>query len=72
MNTTHLSARRSPQEHAALVDAAKRRAIELRTEAIGAFWSGLGQGARHVWQTIRRAAPPSPVQRTGNTSPFTR
>ncbi len=35
--------------HAALVDAAKRRAHELRAEAEQAFWSAVGRALRRLF-----------------------
>jgi hypothetical protein len=68
MNTEHWIERLSPQEYAALFDAARQRAHELRIEALRDFWDGLAQGVRRGWQTIRRAAPASPPHPPRSTS----
>ena len=54
MNTQHLHRQRSPQEHAALVAAAKRRAVELRDEAIHDFWLAVERAIRRSWYRATR------------------
>ena len=49
MHTSFFDRKLSPREQAALMDAAKQRAIEARHEAIDAFWAA----ARHA---LARAA----------------
>ncbi len=50
--------RRSVLQHNALVDAARQRALELRTEAIDAFWSGIARSARRALHALRRDSAP--------------
>jgi hypothetical protein len=69
MNTEHPPSYRSPQEHAALVDAAKLRAVALRKEAIDAFWATLARSARYAWRTARRSAPVSFVHHPTRSKP---
>ena len=55
-------------EHAALMDAAKQRALRLRAEAIDAFWSGLAGGLRralHLPQYNSVAPGMTPDRATG-------
>ncbi|WP_395699290.1 hypothetical protein [Aquabacterium sp.] len=47
--------RLSPTEHAAIFDAARRRAAELRAEAEQAFWSALGRALRRLLSRPRHA-----------------
>lgn len=59
MNTEHFPRNLTPFEYAALVDSAKLRAIELRREAIRAFWSAVGRAVLSAWRAIgRRTAQP--------------
>jgi DNA-binding GntR family transcriptional regulator len=44
--------RLSPQDHAALFDAAKRRAAELRSAAMREFWRGVAQRIHGVGAAI--------------------
>ena len=59
MDNERIDRRLSPTDYAALVDAAKQRALELRLEAIGDFWAGI---------TGRCSSRPGPRQ-TDATSP---
>ncbi|HMC14333.1 MAG TPA: hypothetical protein VKI18_01785 [Albitalea sp.] len=59
MNTELFISSLSPRDHAALIDAAKRRATELRREAIRDFWSAMGRGTRCAWHAMRRRLPAS-------------
>jgi hypothetical protein len=43
-------------EHARLVELAKHRAADLRTEAIRAFWTGAGRAASDAARAARRYA----------------
>lgn len=72
MNNEHPPHRGSPEEYAALFDAAKRRATELRREAIRAFWARLAGAGRHAWQRVRHAAPRLPAQPLRNITPCPR
>lgn len=45
----------TPLEHAAVFDAARRRAIDARREAIDEFWSALGRHAAAAWHWLREA-----------------
>ena len=54
MNTEHLHRPLSSQEHAALIDAAKLRAMELRREAIHDFWSTFARTVRRSWYRATR------------------
>ena len=45
-----------PDSYNALVDAAKARAVTLRREAVGAFWTDLGQLCRRGIDSGQRAA----------------
>lgn len=56
MNTDLIHHRLSPQEYAALMDAAKLHAIALRREAIHAFRHAVARGARAAWRSVRRGA----------------
>lgn len=47
----------TPLEYAAIVDAAKLGAVELRREAIVAFWSAVGRGLSSAWRAIRSRMP---------------
>lgn len=57
MNIEHFPNGLSPLEHAALMDAAKARALELRREAIRDFWSAVGLAIRSAGRAIRRRMP---------------
>lgn len=65
MNTERLYADLSPVAYTALTNAAKVHALELRRDAIRAFWSALGRSLRSAWQSglsgvpaRRRRCPP--------------
>ncbi len=46
----------SPQQQAAMMNAAKQRAVELRNEAIAQFWASLRLAIRSAWaRTTLRA-----------------
>jgi hypothetical protein len=53
-----LHERRPALEHAALMDAAKLHALELRAEAIDAFWSDVARSLRDAWWMLRRKGTP--------------
>jgi len=53
MNTEHIDRRMSPQEFAAVLDAAKARALELRREAIRDFWLGVEGAVRRGFDPFR-------------------
>jgi hypothetical protein len=71
MHTPHTPLRSlGPDEHARLIEQAKREALRLRREAIAAFWSGLARAvvsafarwrwpARRLRSSRRTAARPS-------------
>ena len=67
MNTQHLHQRLSPTEYAALVDAAKGRALRLRGEARQVFWSAttrrIQSAVRALVQRGQQAHTPSPEAR---------
>jgi hypothetical protein len=42
----------SPLEFAALMDAAKARAVEARREAINDFWAAVARGIRRAWRAV--------------------
>jgi len=48
MNTQLLHHQLSPEDYNALKDAAKRRAVEMRREAIDEFWSGVANALRRL------------------------
>ena len=54
MNTERFAPRLSPQEFAALMDDAKRRATARRREAIDDFWSAVADAVRSAWRAMRR------------------
>src|SRR5207249_4019760 len=56
MNTESLHKRLTPMEHAALFDAAKVRALELRHEAIRDCWSAVAGGVGCAWLPDRASA----------------
>lgn len=58
MKHEDLHERRPALEYAALMDAAKQRALELRAEAINAFWSDLARALRYAWRLLRRMGTP--------------
>lgn len=59
MNTERLIHSLSPEDYAALMDAAKLRATQLRGEAMRDFWSAVARGLRSVWRAPRRDVPNS-------------
>ena len=54
MHTEHFHRQLSPQDHAAFIDAAKLRAVELRDQAIRDFWLAVERAARRAWHRARR------------------
>lgn len=44
----------TPEQHAALIDEARRRAIEARREAAQQFWSALGRRLGRARLALRR------------------
>jgi len=58
MNTDLIHHRLSPQEYAALMDAAKLHAIALRREAIHAFRHAVARGARAAGELEQVVAAP--------------
>ena len=56
MRTEPLHRSLSPQDYAALIDAAKRRAVALRQEAISTLWTTLGRRLGTAWHAVRRDA----------------
>ena len=61
MNTERFAPRHSPQEFAALMDDAKRRATALRREAIHDFWSAVADAVRSAWRALRRTRSTPPI-----------
>jgi hypothetical protein len=60
MNTELLPHQRmSLQTHAALMDTAKQRAVELRREAIDLFAARLARSFGSLWRELRRRLPAS-------------
>lgn len=57
MNARHPLQDMSPESNAALYAAARRRANELRAEAMDAFWAAAGRLLRRAWQAAVHAAP---------------
>lgn len=55
----------SPTRQAALMDDARRRAIEVRREAMHAFWSTLGRALRRGRQSVAHALTPSQARAHG-------
>lgn len=55
----------SPARQAALMDDARRRAIEARREAMRAFWSAVGRALRRGRQSVARALATSPARAHG-------
>ena len=51
----------SHQDYAALTDAAKQRAVELRREAIRALWATAARGLRIAWRGLRRDVSVAPL-----------
>jgi hypothetical protein len=56
MNTSPFEPKLSPHEMAALMDAARRRALQARREAIDAFWSAAFGHLGAAWRALSRAA----------------
>ncbi len=56
MNTSPFERQLTPHERAALMDAAKQRALEARCEAVDAFWTGAGQHLASAWHALVHAA----------------
>lgn len=54
MNTDPLAGKLSPQDHAALIDAAKRRAEELRRAAASDFWRAVEHAVRQAMSGLRK------------------
>jgi hypothetical protein len=52
MNARHPLHDMSPETNAALYAAAKRRAHELRAQAMDAAWSAVGRLLRRAWQSV--------------------
>lgn len=46
-------------DHAALFDAARRRAEQLRREAIGDMWTAAARTLRRAWQRVAGGARPT-------------
>jgi hypothetical protein len=63
MNTESLHKRLTPMEYAALFDAAKVRALELRSEAIRDFWLAAAGGVGCAWHAIWRDRPTPGISR---------
>ena len=57
MNRHHFEVDHAVLTHAALVDAAKQRALQARREAIDAFWSAVGGGLASAVRALRAARP---------------
>ena len=55
----------SPARQAALMDAARRRAIGARRETMRAFWSALGRALRRGRQSVAHALTPSQARAHG-------
>ena len=53
MTTIRIDHRLSPREYAAVVDAAKLRAMQLRRDAFDEVWAGMGRAALAVWRAVR-------------------
>lgn len=69
MDTTTLPLHRlSAQDHAALFDAAKARAIALRSEAIDAFWSQARRAIVHLARRGWRSLPAAGAGASGDVS----
>ncbi len=60
MPTDPLHKRLSPAAYAAVTDAARRRAVALRREAISAFWAGVARGLRGACRAVRRKSALTP------------
>lgn len=56
MNTSPFERNLSPGERAALMDAAKHRALEARREAVDAFWAAAFAHLASAWHALARAA----------------
>lgn len=63
MNIPTAARRLSPREQAALMDAARRRAVEARNEAVDAFWDAALGHLASAWHALVRAAhrPATPL-----------
>ena len=46
----------TPLQFAAVMDSAKRRAIQARREAIDEFWHAVAQHLRSAWRVLARGA----------------
>ena len=57
MHTDHPHQTLSLQDGEALFAAARQGARQARSEAIDAFWSGLGHGLATAWRVLRRGGP---------------
>jgi hypothetical protein len=76
MNKQNLHERLSPQMYAALFDAAKARAVQLRGEAIGDFLEGaaraigsaLRAAGRRAWSLLNRARSRAPSRQSASPS----
>jgi hypothetical protein len=67
MNTELFHRPLSPDEHTALFDAARQRALQARREAIDEFWSAVGRAAAAGWHALRHAGPRSRPARLAKT-----
>ena len=67
MTTQHSLSRLSPLEYAAVIDAAKARALELRREAIREFWSAVARAVRRAVQRGTARHPRRPRFDAGST-----
>jgi hypothetical protein len=56
MNASPFDRPLSPLEQAAVMDAAKHRALEARREAIDAFWAAAFRHVASAWHAVARAA----------------
>jgi len=56
MNTSPFDRRPSLHERAALMDAARQRALEARREAIDAFWAAAFRHLASGWRVLARVA----------------
>lgn len=57
MNTQGFDEQLSVIEYEALKDAAKRRALQARREAIDEFWSAVGRGIGSASRALRAVRP---------------
>jgi hypothetical protein len=57
----------SPEDRARLMDAAKRRAVLLRAQAVADFWSTVGFALHKCWsaaaQALHHRSTPNTLQR---------